>query len=173
DVPSTRAPASTEAATTAMPIQSRGSRHPGAEARRAVDVSVIPRFLLTEPSSPQNHLPRQPPPQTGSAPRMPPVHSCNDGIMPPSPRFLTLADVAEVLSTSSAQVYALVRRGELPAAKSERGGEGSAAGDEDGRWGEVARRGLTAGGLHRADVRRGAGLRRRPPVHRGRAEARR
>ncbi|CAB4686259.1 MAG: helix-turn-helix domain-containing protein [Actinobacteria bacterium] len=34
-----------------------------------------------------------------------------------SPRFLTLADVAEVLSTSSAQVYALVRRGELPAIK--------------------------------------------------------
>ena len=34
-----------------------------------------------------------------------------------SPRFLTLADVAEVLNTSSAQVYALVRRGELPAIK--------------------------------------------------------
>ena len=33
------------------------------------------------------------------------------------PRFLTLADVAEVLNTSSAQVYALVRRGELPAIK--------------------------------------------------------
>ena len=35
----------------------------------------------------------------------------------PSPRFLTLADVAETLATSSAQVYALVRRGELPAIK--------------------------------------------------------
>jgi excisionase family DNA binding protein len=35
--------------------------------------------------------------------------------MDPAPRFLTLADVAEVLSTSSAQVYALVRRGDLPA----------------------------------------------------------
>lgn len=34
-----------------------------------------------------------------------------------SPRFLTLADVAETLNTSSAQVYALVRRGELPAIK--------------------------------------------------------
>lgn len=33
------------------------------------------------------------------------------------PRFLSLADVAEVLSTSVAQVYALVRRGELPAIK--------------------------------------------------------
>ena len=33
------------------------------------------------------------------------------------PRFLTLADVAEVLNTSVAQVYALVRRGELPAIK--------------------------------------------------------
>jgi excisionase family DNA binding protein len=37
--------------------------------------------------------------------------------MPGSPRFLTLADVAEVLNTSSAQVYAMVRRGELEAIK--------------------------------------------------------
>lgn len=37
--------------------------------------------------------------------------------MAQTPRFLTLADVAEVLNTSSAQVYALVRRGELPAIK--------------------------------------------------------
>ena len=34
-----------------------------------------------------------------------------------APRFLTLADVAEQLNTSSAQVYALVRRGDLPAIK--------------------------------------------------------
>lgn len=34
-----------------------------------------------------------------------------------TPRFLTLAEVAEVLNTSQAQVYALVRRGELPAIK--------------------------------------------------------
>lgn len=34
-----------------------------------------------------------------------------------TPRFLTLADVAEILNTSSAQVYALVRRGDLPAIK--------------------------------------------------------
>jgi excisionase family DNA binding protein len=33
------------------------------------------------------------------------------------PRFLTLADVAEILATSTAQVYALVRRGELRAIK--------------------------------------------------------
>jgi excisionase family DNA binding protein len=37
--------------------------------------------------------------------------------MADDPRFLTLADVAETLNTSSAQVYALVRRGELPAIK--------------------------------------------------------
>ncbi|MGK2876211.1 MAG: helix-turn-helix transcriptional regulator [Nocardioides sp.] len=36
---------------------------------------------------------------------------------PMSTRFLTLADVAEVLNTSAAQVYALVRRGELRAIK--------------------------------------------------------
>ncbi len=35
--------------------------------------------------------------------------------MADGPRFLTLADVAEVLNTSMAQVYALVRRGELEA----------------------------------------------------------
>jgi excisionase family DNA binding protein len=33
------------------------------------------------------------------------------------PRFLQLADVAEILNTSSAQVYALVRNGDLPAIK--------------------------------------------------------
>lgn len=32
-------------------------------------------------------------------------------------RFLTLADVAEILNTSANQVYALVRSGELPAIK--------------------------------------------------------
>ena len=37
--------------------------------------------------------------------------------MPGTPRFLTLTDVAETLNTSSAQVYALVRRGDLPAIK--------------------------------------------------------
>lgn len=37
--------------------------------------------------------------------------------MADGPRFLTLADVAEVLNTSSAQVYALVRRGDLEAIK--------------------------------------------------------
>ena len=39
------------------------------------------------------------------------------GAMEGTPRFLTLADVAEVLNTSQAQVYALVRRGDLPAIK--------------------------------------------------------
>ena len=37
--------------------------------------------------------------------------------MAATPRFLTLADVAEVLNTSSAQVYAMVRRGDLVAIK--------------------------------------------------------
>src|SRR4051794_40602522 len=61
-------------------------------------------------------------------PRARPVHSApmhrtpagtewDHVAMPETPRFLTLADVAEVLNTSSAQVYALVRRGELPAIK--------------------------------------------------------
>jgi excisionase family DNA binding protein len=33
------------------------------------------------------------------------------------PRFLQLADVAEILNISAAQTYALVRSGELPAIK--------------------------------------------------------
>jgi excisionase family DNA binding protein len=37
--------------------------------------------------------------------------------MSAAPRFLTLADVAEILNTSLAQVTALVRRGELRALK--------------------------------------------------------
>ncbi len=36
---------------------------------------------------------------------------------PSGRRFLLLADVAEVLNTSAAQVYSLVRTGELPAIK--------------------------------------------------------
>lgn len=42
-------------------------------------------------------------------------HLMSPGATPP--RFLQLADVAEILNTSTAQVYALVRRGELPAIK--------------------------------------------------------
>jgi len=34
-----------------------------------------------------------------------------------TPRFLQLADVAEILNISAAQTYALVRSGELPAIK--------------------------------------------------------
>ena len=34
-----------------------------------------------------------------------------------APRFLQLADVAEILNISAAQTYALVRSGELPAIK--------------------------------------------------------
>ncbi|HEY8453964.1 MAG TPA: helix-turn-helix domain-containing protein [Actinopolymorphaceae bacterium] len=37
--------------------------------------------------------------------------------MSTTPRFLQLADVAEVLNISAAQAYALVRSGELPAIK--------------------------------------------------------
>jgi excisionase family DNA binding protein len=37
--------------------------------------------------------------------------------MADQPRFLLLADVAEILNTSVAQVYALVRRGDLLAMK--------------------------------------------------------
>ncbi|WP_328996479.1 helix-turn-helix domain-containing protein [Kribbella sp. NBC_01245] len=35
----------------------------------------------------------------------------------PAPRFLLLSDVAEVLNISANQVYALVRRGDIPAVK--------------------------------------------------------
>jgi len=35
----------------------------------------------------------------------------------PDPRFLTLADVADILNISATQTYALVRSGDLPALK--------------------------------------------------------
>ncbi|SFF67334.1 DNA binding domain-containing protein, excisionase family [Actinopolymorpha cephalotaxi] len=40
-----------------------------------------------------------------------------ENALPGTTRFLQLADVAEVLNISSAQAYALVRSGELPAIK--------------------------------------------------------
>jgi excisionase family DNA binding protein len=52
------------------------------------------------------------------------------------PRFLTLADVAELLSTSSAQVYAMVRRGDLPAIKI--GGRGQWRVSEEDLEGHIA-----------------------------------
>lgn len=39
------------------------------------------------------------------------------GAMADLPQLLQLADVADILKTSSSQVYAMVRRGELPAIK--------------------------------------------------------
>lgn len=44
-------------------------------------------------------------------------HACWQNAAVATRRFLTLADVAEILNTSSNQVYALVRNGELPAIK--------------------------------------------------------
>ena len=47
-----------------------------------------------------------------------PTSDGRSGTMPSgNPRFLALAEVAEVLNISVSQVYALVRRGELPAIK--------------------------------------------------------
>ena len=54
----------------------------------------------------------------------------------PSPRFLLLDDVAEVLSTTRAQVYALVRSGELPAIKV--GGRGQSRVERDKLEGYIA-----------------------------------
>jgi excisionase family DNA binding protein len=45
------------------------------------------------------------------------LERCHDGAVADLERFLTLPDVAELLSTSVAQVYAMVRREELPAIK--------------------------------------------------------
>ena len=80
--------------------------------------------------------------------------------MPGTPRFLTLADVAEVLNTSVAQVYALVRRGDIPAIKI--GGRGQWRVEVD-----------PAGGLHPEDVRRRTRVRRPAPVRGERGAGRR
>lgn len=42
-------------------------------------------------------------------------HACAQCDYRAMPRFLTLADVAEILNVSAAQAYALVRSGEVPA----------------------------------------------------------
>ncbi len=56
------------------------------------------------------------------------------------PRFLTLPDVAEILNTSVAQVYAMVRRGDLPR-------------DQDRRPRPVAGERADLEDVHRAAVR--------------------
>ncbi len=48
--------------------------------------------------------------------RQPLAGRCHTALVE-SPRFLQLADVAEILNISAAQAYALVRSGELPAIK--------------------------------------------------------
>jgi excisionase family DNA binding protein len=60
------------------------------------------------------------------------------------PRFLTLADVAEILNVSAAQAYALVRRGEIRAIKVGGRGQWRIEPDEieryiESRYAEVAR----------------------------------
>ena len=55
-------------------------------------------------------LPDEPPASSGTALACP---SC--GELVPLTRFITLRDVAQTLSVSSAQAYALVRSGDLPA----------------------------------------------------------
>jgi excisionase family DNA binding protein len=53
------------------------------------------------------------------------------------PRFLQLADVAEILNISAAQTYALVRSGDLPAIKV--GGRGQWRVERDQLEGYIAR----------------------------------
>jgi excisionase family DNA binding protein len=60
------------------------------------------------------------------------------------PRFLTLADVADILNVSAAQAYALVRRGEIRAIKVGGRGQWRIEHDEveryiESRYAEVAR----------------------------------
>ena len=74
-----------------------------------------------------------------------------------SERFLTLADVAEVLNISASQTYALVRSGELEAIKI--GGRGQWRVERDKLESYIARM--------YAQTRE---LRRRAPVHRGRRD---
>lgn len=57
--------------------------------------------------------------------RAPSGETCQTAVM--AQRFLTLADVTEILNISSQQAYALVRSGELPAIQV--GGQGKA-----GQW---------------------------------------
>lgn len=56
--------------------------------------------------------------QTSSSRSTPGGRNCPScGAEVPAARFMTLTDVAQTLNVSSAQTYALVRTGELPAIK--------------------------------------------------------
>ena len=112
----------------ATPIHSRGSRQPGRWPRSAGGTSR-PRRRSTGGAAAVASPRLRPRAHHAQRPRR--CHRSPQVVIrgargPPEvprwahgrpPRFLTLADVAEVLNTSSAQVYALVRRGDLPAIK--------------------------------------------------------
>src|SRR3712207_6992279 len=114
--------------------------------------------------------------------RMPPGRGCQtegrpDGDPMPTPRFLTLDDVAEILNVSWSQAYALVRRKELIAIQI--GGRGQWRGGEQGGRGVLspkkapggARPPPPGGGGREGDpaARPGGGRRGRgpPPPQRG------
>jgi excisionase family DNA binding protein len=67
------------------------------------------------------------------------------------PRFLTLADLAEILNVSAAQAYALVRRGEVRAIKVGGRGQWRIEHDEVERYIE-RRYAEVAGEIERSDV---------------------
>ena len=109
-----------------MPIHSRGSRQPGGAGAYGGRAGRGSRVRTSRahhgPNARNRAVPRPQGLSTGPS-VVDPRHfgagvtmGCMDP-KDPMPRFLTLADVAEVLNTSSAQVYALVRRGDLPAIK--------------------------------------------------------
>lgn len=80
-----------------------------------------------------------------------------------APRFLTLADVAEILNTSTAQVYALVRRGDLPAIKI--GGRGQWRVEGSELEGYIQRAyAETRSLLEREQAEKGAAPASRPPL---------
>ena len=110
--------ATTDPATSTIPSSSRGLRHPGRRLRVARGTAAPVRS-----GSGQRHRGT-----SFSAGRPCKSHSVSNCSQPDAnggrvagvnatPRFLQLADVAEVLNISGAQVYALVRRGELRAIK--------------------------------------------------------
>src|SRR5689334_17880453 len=103
--------AAIDAATSSTPTSRRGSatgrrRGAGAEAE-SVMTSCSPAQRRGSASYPH----------TRRGARRPPIIGAMTGSDGALGRFLTLADVAEILNVSAGQAYGLVRSGELPAIK--------------------------------------------------------
>src|SRR3954465_2839410 len=134
-----RAPAATETSTSSRPTATRASSQRGTTSRVAGDDTTS---VIRPPPRPHGRRWRNGSPPSHPSPASDDALWTAEREGPPrdarllrvtGPRFLQLADVAEIPNISAAQTYALVRSGELPAIKI--GGRGQWRGEGKGAGG--------------------------------------